>query len=157
MRGKAAPKRTIDPDPKYGSVIIAKFVNYLMRRGKKTVARNVLYHALDTLKEKGQDPLMVFDQALKNVGPVMEVRPRRVGGANYQIPFPVSPDRRNMLAMRWIITAAKSRKGKPMAAKLVDEFEEAARGEGAAVKKRMDVQKMAEANRAFAHFARFSR
>lgn len=155
MRGKPAPKRTVVPDPKHGSPVIAKFINYLMRRGKKTVAQAIFYGAFEIIKAKGQDPLKIFDLAMKNVGPVMEVRPRRVGGANYQIPFPVAPDRRNMLAMRWIIQAARSRKGKPISLKLVEEFEEAARGEGAAIKKRTDVQKMAEANRAFAHFARY--
>ncbi|OGL83641.1 30S ribosomal protein S7 [Candidatus Uhrbacteria bacterium RIFCSPLOWO2_01_FULL_55_36] len=155
MRGKQAPKRKIDPDPKYGSLLIAKFINLLMSRGKKSTARAVFYGAFDAIKAKGQDPQSVFDQAMKNVGPAMEIRPRRVGGANYQIPFPVSPDRRNLLAMRWLITAARARKGKPMAKRLLEEFEDAAKGEGAAMKKKLDVQKMAEANRAFAHFARY--
>jgi small subunit ribosomal protein S7 len=136
-------------------VIIAKFINLIMSRGKKSTARAVFYGALDAIKAKGQDPQDVFDQAMKSVGPVMEVRPRRVGGANYQIPFPVAPDRRNLLAMRWIITAARARKGKPMAMRLMDEFQDAVKGEGAAMKKKLDMQKMAEANRAFAHFARY--
>ncbi|MEW6611071.1 MAG: 30S ribosomal protein S7 [Patescibacteria group bacterium] len=155
MRGKKAPKRKIAPDPTYGSVAIAKFINYLMRRGKKSVARKVLYRTFDALQATGADPLTIFDTAMKNVGPALEVRPRRIGGANYQIPFPVNPDRRNTLAFRWILNAARVRKGKPMHIKLMEELQEAAKGEGAAVKKKMDMQRMAEANRAFAHFARY--
>ncbi len=155
MRGKKAPKRKIAPDPKFGSVTIAKFINYLMRRGKKSTAQNVLYRTFDAIKSAGGDPLTVFDTAMKNVGPALEIRPRRIGGANYQIPFPVNPDRRNTLAFRWIIDAARARKGKPMHKKLLEELQEAAKGEGAAMKKKMDMQRMAEANRAFAHFARY--
>jgi len=155
MRGKRVSKRKIAADPKFGSVTIAKFINTIMRRGKKTVAQSIVYGAIEAMKEKGSDGVQVFEQAMKNVGPVMEVRPRRIGGANYQIPFPVLQDRRQALAMRWIINAAKLKRGKPMRLKLMEELQEAAKGEGAAVKKRNDVQKMAEANRAFAHFARY--
>ncbi len=155
MRGKQAPKRKITPDPKYRSTAIAKLINYVMRRGKKTVAQKVVYGAFEEIQKKGDDPLAVFDAALKNVGPILEVRPRRVGGANYQIPFPVAQDRRQTLAMRWLIDAARGRKGRPMHERLMGELYDAAKGEGGAMKKKMDVQRMAEANKAFAHFARY--
>lgn len=155
MRGKQAPKREITPDPKYGNVHIAKFINYIMLHGKKSVAQKVVYDALDIVSEKTKEnPLDVFDRALKNVMPSLEVKSRRVGGANYQVPMSVRGDRRYVLAFRWIIAAARSKKGKPMAVKLSDEFMSAANNEGDAVKKKQDVQRMAEANRAFAHFAR---
>ncbi len=155
MRGRQAPKRHIPADPRYGSVVVEKFTNTIMRRGKKTVARAIVYGAMEIIEEKTKkNPVEVFDTAMKNVMPVMEVRSRRVGGANYQIPIPVRAERKQALAFRWIIGAAKSTKGKPMAVKLASEIMSAAAGEGAAVKKRMDVQRMADANRAFAHFAR---
>lgn len=155
MRGKQAPKRTIAPDPKFNRVDIAKFINYIMERGKKGAAQKIVYGMLEIIAEKTQkDPLEVFDEALKNVSPAIEVRSRRVGGSNYQIPTPVRSTRRQMLAYRWIITAAQSGKGKPMAQKLAYEIMAAAQGEGGAMKKRQDVQRMAESNRAFAHFAR---
>ncbi|TAK05006.1 30S ribosomal protein S7 [Patescibacteria group bacterium] len=155
MRGKQAPKRVIAPDSKYGSVVIAKLVNSIMKAGKKTTAQKVVYAALDIVAEQSKDdPAHVFDAAMRNVTPQIEVVSRRVGGANYQIPIPVRGERRTALAFRWLIAAANSRKGKPMSEKLASEILEAAKGEGSAVKKRMDVQRMAEANRAFAHFAR---
>ena len=155
MRGKQAPKRVIAPDSKYGSVVIAKLVNSIMKSGKKTTAQKGVYTALDIVAEQSKDdPANVFDAAMRNVTPQIEVISRRVGGANYQIPIPVRGERRTALAFRWLIAAANSRKGKPMSEKLASEILEAAKGEGSAVKKRMDVQRMAEANRAFAHFAR---
>lgn len=156
MRGKQAPKREILPDPKYHNLAVAKFINYLMRRGKKTVAQRILYSAFDLLKEKTKkDPLDIFDEAIKNVSPTVETKSRRVGGANYQVPIPVRGVRRNSLAFRWILGAARGRKGQPMAIKLAEELMAAAENQGEAVKKRLDVHRMAEANRAFAHFARF--
>lgn len=154
MRGKKAPKRDIAPDPRYNSTVIAKFINYLMSEGKKSVAQNVMYSAFDIISEKTKkDPTEIFNAALKNVSPSLEVRSRRIGGANYQIPIEVRGGRRNALAFRWIITAARAKKGKPMAQRLASELMEAANGEGAAMKKREDVHRMAESNRAFAHFA----
>jgi small subunit ribosomal protein S7 len=156
MRGKRAPKRKLLPDPKYKSTTIAKFINYVMERGKKTVAQSIVYGAFDIINKKlNQDPLEVFDQALKNVTPALEVKSRRVGGANYQIPIPVRGERKLALACHWILDAARHKKGKPMAEKLANELMEAYQNQGDAVKKRMDVHRMAEANRAFAHFARF--
>ena len=156
MRGKRASKRKILPDPKYKSTSVAKLINYVMERGKKTVAQSIVYGAFDLIKEKAkQDPLEVFDQAVKNVTPALEVKSRRVGGANYQIPIPVRGERKIYLAYHWIIDAARHKKGKPMAEKLANELFEAFQNQGDAVKKRMDVHRMAEANRAFAHFARF--
>lgn len=155
MRGKKKiPERKIDPDPKYGRVIIAKFINYIMRRGKKTVAQKIVYQAFDIIKERTKkDPLEVFDSAIRNVSPEVEVRSRRIGGANYQIPVYTNEKRRLSLAFRWIIQAAKAKKGKAMAEKLAEELIEASENQGAAVKKKEEVYKMAQANRAFAHFA----
>ncbi len=156
MRGKRAPKRKILPDPKYKSTNIAKFINYVMERGKKTTAQKIVYGAFEILKEKTkQDPLEIFDQAIKNVSPTLEVKSRRVGGANYQIPIPVRGERKFFLASHWILNAAQSRKGKPMMEKLANELLDAYQNQGDAIKKKMDVHRMAEANRAFAHFARF--
>lgn len=155
MRGKQATKRKIQADIKYGDNDIAKFINYVMRRGKKTIAQKIVYRSFDIIKEKTkQEPRHVFNKALKQVSPLLEIRGRRIGGANYQIPYQVRGDRRFTLGCRWIIAAAQARKGKPMAEKLALELIDAARGEGAAIKKRADVHKMAEANKAFAHFAR---
>ncbi len=155
MRGKQAPKRKIDGDIKYNDTDIAKFINYLMKDGKKTVAQKVVYGAFDIVKEKTkQDPRHVFNKALKRIMPLLEVRGRRIGGANYQIPYQVRGDRRYVLGCRWLIEAANGRKGAPMIKKLADEILAAAEGEGNAVKKRETVQKQAEANKAFAHFAR---
>ncbi|OGY92356.1 MAG: 30S ribosomal protein S7 [Candidatus Komeilibacteria bacterium RIFCSPLOWO2_02_FULL_48_11] len=154
MRGKGAPKRTISPDPKFNSLTIAKLVNYVMERGKKTTAQKVVYDAFDLMAEKTkQDPVAIFDRALKNVTPILEVRSRRVGGANYQVPVEVRGERKLALAFRWLLLAANTRRGAAMAEKLADELMAAARGEGTAIKKREDVHRMAEANRAFAHFA----
>ncbi|MDP1709860.1 MAG: 30S ribosomal protein S7 [Candidatus Komeilibacteria bacterium] len=154
MRGKRAPKRVIAPDPKFNSVTIAKLINYVMERGKKSVAQSIVYGAFDIISAKGkQDPIEIFEKAMKNVTPILEVRSRRVGGANYQVPVEVRGDRKLALAFRWLLGAASSRKGKPMAEKLAEELMAAAKNEGAAIKKREDVHRMAEANRAFAHFA----
>ncbi len=155
MRGKKkTPKHIIEPDPKYQSVVVGKFINKLMERGKKTVARHILYTAFDVIADKTkQDPRDVFDLALKTVAPQVEVKSRRVGGGNYQVPIEVRGDRRQALSFRWIIEAARAKKGRPMHLKLADELMLAAKGEGDAMKKRADVHRMAEANRAFAHFA----
>ncbi len=158
MRGKQAPKRPISPDPKYQSLVVGKFVNYVMERGKKNTARRVVYGAFDVMADKTkQNPLEVFETAVKNVGPMLEIRSRRIGGGNYQIPMPVSAERRQSLAFRWIIAAAQGRKGLPMSKALAFELIDAFNKEGAAIKKRDDVHRMAEANKAFAHFARFGR
>lgn len=154
MRGKKALKRKIQPDLKYNSLVISKFINHLMQRGKKSTAERILYHSLDLIQKKmSKDPLEIFNQAVKNAAPVVEVRARRIGGANYQIPVEVRGDRRTALAMRWLIKAAKEKKGKPMSEKLAQELMDAANKQGAAIKKKEDVHRMAEANRAFAHFA----
>lgn len=154
MRRPVKNRRPVPPDHVYESLHVAKLVNYVMERGKKNVARTIVYGALDQIKEKGKaDPLQTLEMAIQNVGPQMEVRSRRVGGANYQVPHEVRPERRLALAFRWIIDAAKSKKGKPMKERLADELLLASKNEGEAVKKRENVHKMAEANRAFAHFA----
>jgi small subunit ribosomal protein S7 len=154
MRGKT-PKRIIVPDSKYQNALIAKLINYIMRRGKKSTAQAVVYDCLELVSERTKkDAVEVFENALKNVSPEVEVKSRRVGGGNYQIPISVSGERRNALAFRWIIAAAKARKGAPMSEKLADEIIAAYNKEGAAMKKKLDTYKMAEANRAFAHFAR---
>lgn len=155
MRRKLSKKPELAADPKYGSQKVAKFINHLMERGKKSVARELVYGALEIVKEqaKVEDPMETFDLALKNVAPQVEVRSRRVGGANYQVPRETRPERRNFLAMTWMIAAARSKKGKPMAQKLAEEILLAAKNEGEAAKKRENVHRMAEANKAFAHFA----
>jgi len=154
-RRKKKMDRGIKPDFKYNSALVSRFVNYIMDEGKKSVATRVVYKSFDIVKEKTkQDPVEAFDSAVNKVSPILEVKSKRVGGANYQVPIEVRGDRRIQLAFRWIISAAKSRKGKPMAEKLAEEFIEINKGVGTAMKKREDVQKMAEANRAFAHFAR---
>ena len=155
MRGKRAPKREMAPDPKYGRVDLSKFINYLMNDGKKTTARKVLYDAFEIIEQKTKkSPLEIFDRAIRNVGPSLEVRGKRIGGANYQIPYPVRAERRLTLAARWILDAARKKKGKPMSAKLAEELMAAAEEQGDAYKKKVDTHRMAEANRAFAHFAR---
>ena len=155
MRGKQAVKRKIEGDIRYNDTDVAKFINYIMKAGKKTVAQSIIYGAFDIIKENTkQDPRHVFNKALKKISPLLEVRGRRIGGANYQIPYQVRGERRFTLGSRWLIEAAKARKGKPMKIKLADEIMAAATGEGAAVKKKEMVHKTAEANRAFAHFAR---
>jgi small subunit ribosomal protein S7 len=155
MRRKLKSKPKIVPDSIYESEKVAKFINYVMLEGKKNTARKVVYDALEAVKEKTKNPnpLEILETALKNTGPTMEVRSRRVGGANYQIPREVRPERRQQLSMKWIILAARSGKGKPMAEKLADEIIAASNNEGEAVKKRENVHKMADANKAFAHFA----
>jgi small subunit ribosomal protein S7 len=154
MRGKQAPKRIIAADAKLNSLAVAKFINFVMERGKKTVAQKIVYSALDIVKEKtGKEPLEAFDLAIRNVAPTVEVKAKRVGGSNYQVPMEVRGDRRQGLAFRWILAAARGKKGKPMAEKLATEFMAAMNNEGDAVKKKLDVHRMAEANRAFAHFA----
>ena len=152
-RRREVPKREILPDPKFKNVEVAKFVNVLMTRGKKSVAERIIYGALDTIKSKsGKDPIEVFSQAVQNVKPVVEVKSRRVGGANYQVPVEVRPVRRLALSMRWIREAARKRGEKSMAQRLANELMEAAEGRGGAVKKKEEVHRMAEANKAFAHY-----
>lgn len=154
MRRKGKIKREIQPDPKYQNVLVAKFINQIMRRGKKSVAQKILYDAFETIVEKTKkDALEVFDQAITNVSPLLEVKSRRIGGATYQVPREVRGERRVTLAMRWLIRAAEAKKGASMAKRLADELMLAAKKEGAAIKKREDMHRMAEANRAFAHFA----
>lgn len=145
----------VSEDSVYNSLKVSKLVNYVMHQGKKNAAREVVYDALKMIKEKAkvENPVEIFELALKNTAPTMEVRSRRVGGANYQVPVEVRPDRRNALSMKWIIDAARSKKGKPMHIKLADEILAASKNEGEAVKKRENTHKMAEANKAFAHFA----
>jgi len=154
MRGEKKTKREILPDSVYNNVTVAKFINQVLRRGKKTIAQKNVYGAFEIVKEKTQkEPLEIFEQALKNASPLLEVRSKRIGGATYQVPVEVRGERRLTLAMRWIIGAAKSKKGKPMKEKLAEELIAAANNAGAAIKKREDTHRMAEANRAFAHFA----
>lgn len=154
-RRKRKYTREILPDWKSRNLDVAKFINYIMERGKKTVAEKIVYGALDILKEKTQkEPLIVFESAIKNATPLLEVKSRRVGGATYQVPMEVRPGRKFALASRWIISAARARTGKPMAEKLALELIDAANNTGTAVKKRADIHRMAEANRAFAHFVR---
>jgi len=155
MRHKKVKKRQIEGDVVYKNKLVAQFVNYLMKSGKKTVAQNVLYETFGILSKKSKDPVLVFEQALQNVGPKQEVKARRVGGASYQIPIEVRGDRRMSLAMRWIIDAAKSRSNKEFhhfSEKLAAEFMDAVDNKGEAIKKRDNVFRMAQANRAFAHF-----
>ena len=155
MRGKRAPKRNINPDAKYQSITIAKFINQVMRQGKKSTAEKVVYAALEILKEKTKkEPLEIFDAAIKNVSPDVEVKSRRIGGGNYQIPVAVMGERKMALAFRWILEAARKRKGAAMSKRLADELLAAYNREGAAIKKREDTYRMAEANRVFAHFIR---
>ena len=159
MRGsKKQEKRALAPDPKFGSTQLAKFINYVMERGKKTVAQDIVYGALEEMsKADKKDALKTFEEAIKNVQPQVEVRSRRVGGANYQVPLPVSSGRQMALACRWIIEAARAKKGMPMAKKLATVLLDASNNTGDAIKKRDDVHRMAEANKAFAHFARFAK
>jgi len=148
-----APKRQVLPDPRFNSRTIARFVNKLMLRGKKSTAEQITYGAFDILKTKtGKDPMEVFTQALNNAMPLVEVRPRRVGGATYQVPMEVRPDRRQAMGMRWLITFARSRPGRTMQERLASDLLDAANNQGASVKKREDTHRMAEANKAFAHY-----
>jgi len=152
-RRRSAVKREVTPDPKYKSVLIAQFTNCLLRKGKKSTAESILYECIDTMAEKTQqDGLTVFKKAINNVKPILEVKSRRVGGATYQVPMEVPQGRRTALAIRWLITYAKDRKENTMADRLAGEMLQACNNEGAAMKKREDTHKMAEANKAFAHF-----
>jgi len=152
-RRRGIRKREIAPDPKYNDVIVARFINYVMRRGKKSLAERIVYQCFDIIEKKtGQKGIEVFKKALDNVKPVLEVAPRRVGGATYQIPIEVRPDRRLALAMRWITNFARQRPEHTMAERLAAELMAAARNEGASIKKKEDTHRMAEANKAFAHF-----
>ena len=157
-KARAYKKHPVSADHKHNSVKIAKFINYIMERGKKSTAQRIVYDAMSFIEEKMKlDPKVVFETAIKNVSPILEVKGRRIGGANYQVPMEVMEPRRTSLGMKWIIIAARSKKGKPMAERLGEELMEAYNKLGAAMKKREDVHKMAEANKAFAHFARFQR
>ncbi|EAQ82608.1 MULTISPECIES: 30S ribosomal protein S7 [Blastopirellula] len=150
-----ASRETLKPDPRYGSLLVSKFINCLMHDGKKTVAQNVFYNALDELKKKAPDvePLDVFTQAIENVKPHIEVRSKRVGGAAYQVPMQVNRTRQQSLAIRWLLLAVRDKKGRPTHLKLADELFAAFNREGAAVTRRENVHRMADANKAFAHFA----
>lgn len=147
-------KKYLKPDPKFGNLLLSRFINQLMIGGKKTKAQKIIYDALDVISEETKnDPLSVFDTAIRNVSPALEVKARRVGGANYQIAIEVRGDRKETLAMRWIRDAVRGKRGKPMANRLAEELIAASKKEGTAMKKREDVQRMAESNRAFSHFA----
>ena len=152
-RRRKADKRDVIPDPKFGDVVLTKFMNSIMQQGKKSVAERIVYGAFDAISKKGgKDPLEVFTQALQNAKPMVEVKSRRVGGANFQVPVEVRPVRRVALAMRWLREAARKRGEKSMGARLAGELIDAAEGRGGAVKKREEVHRMAEANKAFSHF-----
>lgn len=152
-RRRVSTKREILPDPKYNSKLVSRFISVILKDGKKSVAEKILYGALDILKEKtGSDPLKVFKTAVENVKPVLEVKPRRVGGATYQVPMEVRPHRKIALALRWIVTYARDRKEKTMRERLAGELLDAYNNTGSSIKKKEDTHKMAEANRAFAHY-----
>lgn len=152
-RRRVVAKRDTLPDPKYGNVTLAKFMNHVMISGKKSVAERIIYGAMDIVKTKlNRDPLEVFNEALENIAPLVEVKSRRVGGATYQVPVEVRASRRSALAMRWLVDYSRKRGEKSMPARLAGELMDAAQGKGAAVKKREDVHRMAEANKAFSHF-----
>lgn len=154
MRRKKIEKRIPPPDPVYNSTLVAKFINQLMRKGKKTIARKIIYNALSIIKEKTKkEPLEVFELALQNASPFLEIKAKRVGGATYQVPREVRGDRKLTLAMRWIIKGAKSRKGKSMRERLANELIDVSNNTGWAIKRKSDLHRMAEANRAFAHFS----
>ncbi|MGD9015431.1 MAG: 30S ribosomal protein S7 [Candidatus Omnitrophota bacterium] len=154
MRRRGAQDREVMPDPKYNSKVVSKFINMVMLRGEKSTAQNIVYGALEILSQKANeaDVLQVFHKALDNVRPHLEVKSRRIGGATYQVPIEVNKERGISLALRWVRDIAQSKKGRPMQEKLADELLSAYKGEGTAIKKRDDLHKMAEANRAFAHF-----
>ena len=152
-RRRAAERREILPDPKFGNLLLARFINMVMKSGKKSVAERIIYGALDQIQERGSsDPVEVLDKALDNIRPTVEVKSRRVGGATYQVPVEVRPLRRTTLAMRWVIDAARKRSEKSMALRLAGELMDASESRGAAVKKKEDTHRMAEANKAFAHY-----
>lgn len=154
MRRKRKFHREIKPDPTYSNVAVARFINYVMKKGKKATAQKVVYRTFDLIQKKHNlDPLNIFDAAIKNVGPILEVKSRRIGGATYQVPREVRGERRVALAYRWILNAARSRRGAPMHERLAEELMAAYKNEGPAVKKKLDTHRMAEANKAFAHFA----
>ena len=153
MRKRRATKRDVLADPIYNSKVVTKLVNHIMKDGKKGTAQNIIYDAFDIVKEKtGEEAMVVFEKAMNNIKPALEVKSRRVGGANYQVPVEVKPDRAQALALRWIVNATRSRGGKTMAEKLANELIDASNGTGAAVKKKDDTHRMAEANKAFAHY-----
>ena len=153
MRRNRAEHRQVLPDPRYNNVVLAKFINNVMERGKKSIAASIVYDALKMIEEKTKRPgIEVFEEAMKNATPQIEVKPRRVGGATYQIPIEPSAERKQALAMRWLIDNSRKRSGRDMAARLAGELMDAARNEGSTIKKRDDTHKMAEANQAFAHF-----
>lgn len=153
MRRNRAELRSVTPDPRYHSEVVAKFVNSVMERGKKSLAASIVYNAFAIIEERTKRPgIEVFEEALKNATPLVEVKPRRVGGATYQIPMEIGAARRQALAMRWLIENSRKRSGRDMAARLASELMDAARNEGATIKKREDTHRMAEANQAFAHF-----
>ncbi len=152
-RRGAATRREVDPDPRYGNVMVAQFINKLMMKGKKSLARRIFYQSCEIIEERtSQNALEVFQQAIRNASPIVEVKPRRVGGATYQVPVEVPEHRRLSLAMRWLIQTARARPGKSMAEKLANELMDAAKGVGVTIKRRDDTHRMAEANRAFAHY-----
>jgi len=152
-RRNRAPKREIAPDYKYNSVLVQQFVNKLMIQGKKSTAQRIFYDALDIVEERAKRPgLEVFEQAVRNVTPILEVKPRRVGGATYQVPVEVLPSRRLSLAIRWLVATTRNRSGRSMSEKLASELMDAANNTGATIKRREDTHRMAEANRAFAHY-----
>lgn len=153
MRRRRAEKREVIPDPKYKNVVVSRFINTIMTQGKKSKAENIVYGALEVLAQKtGKPAVEVFQKALDNARPQLEIKPRRIGGATYQVPIDVKPERGISIAMRWIRNFARTKKGKPMEVKLADELLEAYNNQGAAIKKRDDTHKMAEANKAFAHY-----
>ena len=155
MRKKRVYKKYHQPDLQYSRIDLGRFVNYVMQDGKKSTAERIVYDAFKKIKEvTKEDPIKVFEKALENTAPLLEVKSRRVGGANYQVPMEVRPERKFVLSLRWIIGAARAKKGKAMADKLAEELMLAAKNEGTAIKKKQDMHRMAEANRAFAHFAR---
>ena len=155
MRRKIKARRAISPDLKYNSAVVEKFINQIMKEGKKSVARTVMYDTMDEIKAKTktENPMVIFDTAIKNSSPDLEVRSRRIGGANYQVPREVNPKRKLALAMRWILEGARTKKGANMSKKLADELIAASKNEGFAAKKKENTHRMAEANKAFAHFA----
>lgn len=155
MRKKRKYKKFYQPDAQYNNLTVGRFINYLMEGGKKSVAEKLFYKAFDNIqKETQQEPLTVFEKAIENASPLLEVVSKRVGGANYQVPREIRPERKFFLACHWIIEAARSRKGKPINQKLAEEIIAASKNEGVAIKKKQNIHRMAEANRAFAHFAR---
>lgn len=154
MRRKRNVERDITPDRKYANTLVAKLINYSMRQGKKSVAEKVVYGAFDIVgRHSGEDALVVFQRAMQNATPLLEIKARRIGGANYQVPREVNQKRRVALALRWLIQAARAKQGKPMAMQLAEEILLAAKNEGSAIKRKQDMHRMAEANKAFAHFA----